>query len=603
MSHRRRIPCAPCARDKPTRRLAGIPSRLYSDAWVGCRWVSRTAFVLPLAAAALLFAGCGHKRIPQAALPAAGSAFLLPVNAAQSAGDEALPLSLTRGQLVQSIVQSLQKPVMGRAPSLDEVRRISVDLAPIVESACRLPALQPAFDQIARDQGISPDEARSRWASLQEADLLLESGGDADALSYAGAAGVAQWLPSTAQAVGLRVSLADSDRLTSKIDPLARKVAWLAYLSSPGADPDPPGAPAVSAGEARLELPSLSAKLAFLRAKRARLDTRYDPRQAIFAQTRYLLGLYNQIPSPDWIFQAYHGGTGGVERTLKKYLGGDWPGSIQAALDSRRPLSVEDVYLTCTPRSHPDAFVYLYDRGDDDRHYWWKLRAALSAIALYKKSPADFQREWEGLMPGRAQDVAWYPRAQSESFADLKSLKSAAHSGSLLPVRSNAWYTITGPPLDPKNAPAYETLRPQAKGALLLVCATYARADGAGRLIVSNLTSTRSYLAAAAKLHPAAATQPPASPPDPLLYSILLNAPLPNFDFHTTGLAFDIDAPHDPAQNRTLLYALGIWKDRQVIWWRQEDRVGGLCYHVVPNPRFRKALDRIALSGHIPALR
>jgi hypothetical protein len=84
----------------------------------------------------------------------------------------------------------------------------------------------------------------------------------------------------------------------------------------------------------------------------------------------------------------------------------------------------------------------------------------------------------------------------------------------------------------------------------------------------------------------------------------LLHAPPPNFDFNTTGLAFDIRAPTNHAQNRILLYCLGFWKDRQVIWWRDTNSPGGPPgYHIVPNPRFRKALGHIGLTGHIPAWR
>lgn len=565
--------------------------------------LAASAICILILTISLLPAGCAHKRMSQARLPFDTAPIPLE-NPALSSGDEPLPLSLSRQQLAQSIVESLQKPVMGRALSMVDVRRISVNVAPIVEAACRQPSLQPAFRQIARDQGISLDQARARWADLQDADLLLESGGDPDALSPAGAAGVAQWLPSTARAVRLSVSLSDSVRLTRKIEPLVTKAAWLAYLSSPNADLHPPGAPAISPSEARSELPAVLSQLVFLRAKRARLDTRYDPRQAIFAQTRYLIGLYNQIPSPDWIFQAYHGGVAGVERTLKKYLGADWPGSIQTALDSRRRLSVEDIYFTCAPHSHPETFAYVYDRGDDDRHYWWKLQAALSALALYKRDPVEFQREWQSLMPGRSQENAWYPDAPAQSFAELSSLKSAERSGVLVPVQNNAWYTVTPPPLDPSHALFYEVLRPQAKGALLLVSAAYIRAGGRTRLTIGALTQTQGYVKEERKKYREIVPHPSSSAPDPLLQAILLHAPPGDFDYHTTGLAFDIRHLSAPAQNRILLYALGLWKDRQVIWWREEDSPSGSAYyHIVPNPRFRKALSRISQTGHAPLWR
>src|SRR5262249_30040336 len=160
----------------------------------------------------------------------------------------------------------------------------------------------------------------------------------------------------------------ESRRLTHKIEPLRLRVAWLEYLSRPDADPTAPGAPALSREEAAKQLPAARAELEMLRAKRRRVDSRYDPQKALFAQTRYLLSLYPKIPAPDWLFQAYHGGVAGAQRLLKRYLGKAWPGFLAEAIrfgPSGRLLTFEEVYFETTPRARPDAFTYLYGRSDD----------------------------------------------------------------------------------------------------------------------------------------------------------------------------------------------------------------------------------------------
>jgi hypothetical protein len=459
---------------------------------------------------------------------------------------------------------------------------------------------------MARESGTTFEKARAQWIALQEADLLLESGGDPDAVSPSQAVGVAQWLAGTANANGLPVNLKESRRLTAKITPLKWKIAWCAYLTRPEADTAAPGAPPIPPAEAAAQLPALRSELEMLRAKRRRADARYDPRKAIFAQTRYLLRLYPRFPSPDWLFQAYHGGEGGVQRTLTKYLGNVWPGSSAAAIRTGRqgqPLRFEDLYFDTTPRARLQAFSYLYGRSDDHRYYWWKLRTSQEAIALYRRDPAAFEKQWESYFPGRSKEAVWYPDAPAASLADLAALQAACSSRRLVPVGPREAYVIRPAPLDPQAARWYAALRPEAEGALLLVAAVYNQAGGRGRLQVGDRTLTQEYVARAKALHPPPPPKGRLWPPDPEAQTLPGGGPPADFDYHTTGLAFDLLRPADSLPRKILEYALGALQDRQIVLWVDAKDRGERRYHVVPNPRYAAALAKIAATGQAPRLR
>ena len=135
-----------------------------------------------------------------------------------------------------------------------------------------------------------------------------------EAVSKAGATGVAQWMPGTGARVGLKIGKAAAEQLTSRITELQRQIAWVQYLRQPDHDQAAPGIPIIAPTDVEPRLKMLLMQLDELRSKRAVVDERYDPKKAIFAQTRYLLGISSAFPSPSWLFQAYHGGEGGVTR-------------------------------------------------------------------------------------------------------------------------------------------------------------------------------------------------------------------------------------------------------------------------------------------------
>jgi hypothetical protein len=332
--------------------------------------------------------------------------------------------------------------------------------------------------------------------------------------------------------------------------------------------------------------------------KRRGVDERYDPAKAIRVQTRYLVRLARAYGSVDWALQAYHGGEGGVSRTVAYYLGDrrrlftSTEGAIRGMLASRggpvvrvRPqLSYADLYFGTTPRTHPQAFGYLFGRSDDHRYYWWKVLMAERAIALYRRDPEEFRRQWQALRPGQRMEAAWYPRPEDLSFRDVAALRQSYDEGTLVRVPGDLYSrgVALGPiaALDAANGYHYKGLRPEAMGALLQLAALYCRHGGKAPLRLLSLTQTEQYAALLSARYP---IRPPKEPVNP--------ADIP-VDLHPTGLVFDLARPATAWDRKVLEYALGQLSDRGAIYWLMEYERGPSRYHICPSPEHRTSLAR-----------
>lgn len=551
---------------------------------------------------ACLLLGAGGCRRENAPAPAPAPPSYGKSAAAPIISEKSLHLNPDRETLTRQVIENMQKPVTGRRASLPDVERIVHQVRPLIEAAAQQPDVQEPLRLLAQDEGISLDEARRRWMDWQEADILLESGGDPEDVSSANAVGVAQWIAETGQRAGLKIDVAASKALTVQIDALKRRIAWLAYLNSPETDPHVPGAPSLTKAEAESQLPALHEQLERLRADRRRIDERYDPPKAVSAHTRYLLGLYPRFPDLQWVFQAFHGGEAGVERTLKKYLGSGTPGSTAQAIrhgNAGKRLTYAEVYFTVSPRSHPDAFSYLYGRGDDHRHYWWKMCAARDAFTLFRRDEGEFRRKWESFLPGRPKEAMWYPDAPTEAYRDLPGVQAAVETYRLLPVLETKDVVLSPVPGDPQNTAPYQTLKPESLAALRLVLAAYRKSGGTLRLTLGDLTRTLAY----DQQNPRTVRNRNATaPPDPSAASLPGGGPPADFDYHTTGLAFDIVQPTDREQRKRLEYALDYLANRQVLWAMIHGDRQPATYHIVPSPRYALPLQSLAAQGSLPLL-
>ncbi len=547
---------------------------------------------LAIACAALLSGGC-RPPAPSVTKPApiVVTPSLSPFRKVKQSA--ALPTEASREKLRAATIADVRERLMSHRDIERDAERMVKEIGPIVEEAALQPEAQAGLAMLAQDAGIPEEEARRRWVAMQTADLMLESGGDPDAFSSAAAVGAAQWMAGTAVGVGLHVDLPASNRLTAQITALRCRIAWIKYLSRPDADRSAPGAPPFSTTDTAL-LPSLTADLERLRQDRRRVDERYDPRLAIFAQTRYLLHLYPRFPSPDWLFQSYHGGEAGVTKTLRLYLGPDWPGAPDAAIrtgDGGSPLTFDTLFFSTSPASHREAFAYLFSRSDDHRHYWYKLLAAEQTLDVYRKSPESFHKEWESSLPGRRIEAHWYPEAPTSSFSSLTAL---ANANALVPIAAEPGLQIRPAPDDPANAAQYRKLRPLAKGALRVVVSEFKRYGGKGQLTTGDLAITQEYADRARLLHPSKPLPLPLFPPDPDADLTIGGGPPRRFDYHTTGLVFDVLRPKDDADRKILEYALDRLEARGLLSAIQAKDRDERRYHIVPHPAYADAFARMA---------
>ena len=538
-------------------------------------------------------AGCGPPAASRAAPIAVASVAPLPslspfrhVTQATS-----LPGEMSREELRKRMIADVRERLMSHRDIEQDAARMVTEIAPIVKEATRQPQAEAGLRQYSRDAEISVEEARRRWSEMQTADLMLESGGDPDALSSSAAAGAAQWLAGTAKGVGLPVDLKESNRLTARITAARCRIAWIQYLSRPDADHSAAGAPAFSPSDVAL-LPALNADLQMLRARRQRVDGRYDPRSAILAQTRYQMRLYPRFPSPDWLFQAYHGGEAGVTKTLRLYLGTRWPGSANAAIRTGAngaPLTFDTLFFTTSPTSHAEAFSYLFGRSDDHRHYWYKLLAAAETLSSYRKSPEAFHKLWESSLPGRRIEAHWYPDATTDALPDLAALKSRKGLAAIVDRPS---LLVRPAQDDPSNAACYAVLRPSARGALLLILAAFHRNGGKGPLETGDLTLTQEYVERARVLHPPKPLKPPIFPPDPDADVPIGGGPPRRFDYHTTGLVFDILRPKEDRDRKILAYTLDSLEARGLLSAIEAKDRDERRFHIVPHPQYADLLAR-----------
>jgi hypothetical protein len=176
-----------------------------------------------------------------------------------------------------------KKRIMGRKASLPSVERIATVIGPLVARALEQPAVQDDLRALARSAGMSVSEYKDFWKRKQEADLLLEAGGDPNARSVADAIGVAQWLASTGRAMGLRVDVGASRRLTGKLYQLQAKIDALQQRPETWSAPGPAGSPAprliaAAPGRTDADLGPLAAKTQPQRTHSAQRDSASEPR-------------------------------------------------------------------------------------------------------------------------------------------------------------------------------------------------------------------------------------------------------------------------------------------------------------------------------------
>jgi hypothetical protein len=285
----------------------------------------------------------------------------------------------------------------------------------------------------------------------------------------ADAAGLTQILAQTGQSLlGMHIDLASSRRLTKTID-------------------------GVAAGTRR-------GLLAPLLARRAAVDSRFNPASELAATVRYLEYAQHQFGRLDLAVESYHMGIGNLHQLLSDYDGGQAVPYVQLYFDS-------------APDRHATAYRLLAGFGDDSWLYYWRILGAVEIMRLYRSNRSALTRLAALQNADAAGAAVLHPPDRTPTFGDASALSALYQSHGLVPLPANV--TALGLAVNPAIGSAAGRLgvpgalyRGLRTGALELLIALAARvralAGGAQPLEIFSAVSDRQYQRATGAGFPAA---------------------------------------------------------------------------------------------------
>ncbi len=268
----------------------------------------------------------------------------------------------------------------------------------VLATARRVARYRDGIERAADEAGVEPE--------LIEGMVLLESAGRADASAsddLEGAVGLTQILAETAtNLLGMNVEVEASERLTRRL------------------------------GRARG--PREADRL---RAKRQRIDERFDPDKALAATGRYLKLAMDEFGREDLAVVSYHMGIGNLQGVLGAYGDDD--------------ASYAQLFFDSAPDSHPRAYRRLMGLGDDSKTYLWRVLASSEVMRLYRENRAELGRRARLHAGASSGELVLHPPDRTQTFATADDLDAAYDDGELRPF---------------PNEPARYGLRPAAETGL-----------------------------------------------------------------------------------------------------------------------------------------
>jgi hypothetical protein len=339
-------------------------------------------------------------------------------------------------------------------------------------TAQRVARWRPQVEAAAKQAGVDPDRL--------EALVFLESAGREDAMAgdTEGAVGLTQILAETGQnLLGMHVDVAKSRRYTRRI----RRQLVRGRLS----------------------------KVQTLRAARAKVDQRFDPRLSLLATARYLAMAKARFKREDLAFVSYHMGMGNLQNVLRAYGKGN--------------VSYTQLYFDSTPVRHAAAYAKLASFGDDSSNYWWKLGAAKEIMRLSRDDAGELARLEAGQMAKNSAEEVLHPPGSTPRFTTPEKLKQAWADEQIVAFPQQE--RVTGLRLDAHmgelGAPPtlYQGLRPEALAAALYIGAEVRAISKRSPLVVTSTVRDEVYQRRLVARNREATR---------------------NYSLHTTGWAFDI---------------------------------------------------------------
>lgn len=397
-------------------------------------------------------------------------------------------------------------------------------------TAIRVDAFEPLIAEAAERHDI---EAETLGALV-----FLESAGRPEVMATGdpeSATGLAQILPGTAEdLLDMSVDLAESKRLTRRIDRADLKAARAK----------------TERGRRSFEL-----RAERLRARRRRVDERFDPAKALDGAARYLALAKKRFGREDLAAASYHMGIGNLESVIAAYVAPRPARETTSQTVAEYELSYVRLYFDSSPTRNPRTFRRLRSFGDDSRHYLFRLEAAREIRRLHDDDPDELDR-LAALQGAKASaEEVLRPPDENPPYSDADDLRDAYEDGDLIPLPrgpERLGYRIDrrlGELARRLDEPRelYRGLRPEALATLLFVTKEVRRITGGrGTLNVTSTVRDEDYQELLVERNDQAT---------------------PAFSLHTTGYALDIERDLRPGIERALVHVLERLRATGAIDW------------------------------------
>ncbi len=390
----------------------------------------------------------------------------------------------------------------------------------VVESARRTAAYRAQVERAAPAAGVSPD--------MLEAIVFLESAGRRGAAAertLEGAVGLTQILAETGRnLLGMRVDTRASRRLTRRI--------------------------------ARAERAGRFNRARRLRARRRRVDERFDPRKSLAATGRYLTLARGSFGGrEDFGVAAYHMGIGNLRSVIRDFGGA--------------PRSYAEVFFATSPTDHAAAWRRLSDLGDDSSTYLWRVYAAVEIMRRYREDPDALAERADLYTAKNSAEEVLHPEGDTETFGDPDELEAGYRDGAIrsFPQAPRALGLRRDPRMGElaarleRERRLYRGLRPEAYALAAYAAWLTRRAGGSATpLTVTSTVRDDEYQEVLAARNPEATDA---------------------YSLHTTGWAFDVSRAYiSRAQARAFQFTLDRLQSLDLIAWVREPA----AIHVTAGP-------------------
>jgi hypothetical protein len=413
----------------------------------------------------------------------------------------------------------------------DGFSHVLYELSPggVLASARRTARFRKPIERAADEHGVNAD--------LMEAMVLLESAGRPQVIAGgtdpANASGLAQIVASTGiDLLDMRIDLARSRELTDRILSSSARAERLRQRAA-----REPGRQRRKAAKkarrliARAEAAERDARTAV--RERVRADARFYPPDALDGMARYLEIADRRFGREDLAVTSYHMGIGNLGDVVTAYVSPEEAELPLRDLIELRDLSYAQLYFDSSPVQHEAAWAILAGLSDDSSTYYWRVRAALEIMRLFRQDREELKR-LAALHGNKASaEEVFHPEGDARVFDDPGELADGLDSGELVRLPAGGKYGFAvGRQLGELarqlgvDRSLYKALRPEAMAALIYmsgrvqaITGTQGKSGRKQRLTVTSAVRDRAYQAALVGRNPEAT---------------------PAYSLHTTGYSFDI---------------------------------------------------------------